>query len=36
MIDWREEMAIYSLLAPIPRWLEPPDEDRPYIEFVRI
>ncbi len=34
MIDWREDMAIDSLLAPIPRWLEPPDDDKPYVEFV--
>jgi len=22
------------MLAAIPRWLEPPDDDKPYIEFV--
>jgi Uma2 family endonuclease len=27
-------MAIDTMLAPIPTWLEPPDDDKPYIEFV--
>jgi Uma2 family endonuclease len=27
-------MATDTMLAPIPRWLEPPDDDKPYIEFV--
>jgi Uma2 family endonuclease len=27
-------MAIDHMLAPIPRWLEPSDDDKPYIEIV--
>jgi Uma2 family endonuclease len=28
-------MAIDAMLAPIPRWLEPPDDSKPYVEIVR-
>ena len=27
-------MAIDAMLTPIPRWLEPPDSDKPYVEIV--